>query len=65
MEKGHDFLQGNVAEGPFPSGQLCWLEMALSPGDRCHFRLISGTPAQLSQAQSVPAQTRFPVTAGR
>lgn len=64
MEKGHSFLQGDVAQGPFPSRQLCWLEMALSPGDHCHFLLISETLAQLSQAQSVPAQTHVPA-AGR
>lgn len=49
MEKGHDFLQNDGAQGPFPSRQLCWLEMALSSGDRCHSLLIGGGPAQLSR----------------
>lgn len=61
VEKGHHFLQNAGARGgggPFPSTQLCRLEMALSPSDRCHFLLIRGGPAQLSRAHAVPAQAR-------
>lgn len=32
-----------------PSRQLGWLEMALAPGDRCHFLLITGGSAQPAQ----------------
>lgn len=35
-----------------PSRQLGWLEMALSPGDRCHFLLVRGGSAQPPQPRT-------------